>query len=215
MKMINMPFFSVIIPAYNSEKYIRKGLDSIKTQTFTDYELIIVCDSCTDETEKIAHEYTNKVYKSTYGSAGGSRNIGLDHAQGEWILFMDDDDWWLHEYAFDILAKKCKNTSDDIVAFSFIYRGSGYATCSKEWIAVWNKAWRRSFINSKPYRFPETLLWDDVKFHYDIKNIARYTLWDMPLYYYNYGREGSVTVRKERGELREQEAAEHKQIYGY
>ena len=48
-----MPFFSVIVPAYNSAEYIRKGLDSIKEQAFTDYELIIVCDSCTDNTEEI------------------------------------------------------------------------------------------------------------------------------------------------------------------
>lgn len=195
-----MPFFSVIVPAYNSAKYIRKGLDSIKQQTFTDYELIIVCDSCTDDTEKIAREYTNNVYISNYGSAGGSRNIGLDHAIGDWILFMDDDDWWLHNHAFEMLAKQCKNTTNDIVAFSFIQTNQEYQQCGK-WIAVWNKAWRRAYLNSKPYRFPTTLFWDDVKFTEAAHARAKFTFWDMPLYYYNFLREGSVTKRKIDGEF--------------
>ena len=207
-----MPFFSVIIPAYNSEKYIRKGLDSIKTQSFTDYELIIVCDSCTDNTEEIAKEYTDKVYISNCGSAGGSRNIGLDHATGEWILFMDDDDWWLHEYAFEILANKCKEVSSDIVAFSFIHKNQGYAQCGT-WIAVWNKAWRRSYIESKPYRFPTTLFWDDVKFTEEAHPHATFTFWDMPLYYYNFFRDGSVTKRKHNGEFGTRVDDEYKLLY--
>lgn len=206
-----MPFFSVIIPAYNSESYIRKGLDTIKQQTFTDYELIIVCDSCTDNTEKIAHEYTDKVYISNYGSAGGSRNIGLDHATGEWILFMDDDDWWLHEYAFEMLAQQCKATKDDLVAFSFITRGQGYTRCAR-WDAVWNKAWRRTFINR--YRFPTTLFWDDTKFSADTLPNARITFWDMPFYYYNFLRDGSVTKRKFEGEFGTRVDDERKIVYG-
>ena len=51
-----MPFFSVIIPAHNSAEYIRKGLDSIKEQSFTDYELIVVCDACTDKTVHVARD---------------------------------------------------------------------------------------------------------------------------------------------------------------
>ena len=209
-----MPFFSVIVPAYNSEKYIRKGLDSIKSQTFTDYELIIVCDCCTDNTEKIAREYTNKVYKSTYGSAGGSRNIGIDHARGEWVLFMDDDDWWFNENALKTLAEKCKMTNDDIVAFSFIFGNNGYAKCKKDWIAVWNKAWRLSYLNSKPYRFPTTLFWDDVKFAEEVHPNATVTLFDTVLYYYNFGREGSVTVRKDNGEFGSRVKDEYNLLYG-
>ena len=207
-----MPFFSVIVPAYNSANYIRKGLDSIKQQSFTDYELIIVCDSCIDNTEQVAHEYTNKVYTCNYGSAGGARNIGLDNAAGEWILFMDDDDWWLHEYAFEILAEQCKNTKNDIVAFSFIHKNQGYAKCG-QWIAVWNKAWRRSYLNSKPYRFPTTLFWDDVKFTEAAHKNAKFTFWDMPLYYYNFGREGSVTKRKTDGEFGTRVQDEYNLLY--
>lgn len=209
-----MPFFSIIIPAYNSEKYIRKGLDSIKNQTFKDYELIIVCDSCTDQTETIAREYTDKIFISNYGSAGGSRNIGMDNAQGEWILFMDDDDWWMNENAFDTIANTCKSTKSDMVAFSFIFKNDGYAKCDKGWIAVWNKAWRRSYLNSKPYRFPTTLFWDDVKFAEEAHPNATVTLLDVPLYYYNFPREGCVTMRKNQGEFGTRVQDEYELLYG-
>lgn len=96
--------FSIIIPAYNSAGYIRKALDSIQIQSFTDYELIVVCDSCTDDTRAIAEEYGAKVEEVDCHCDGGTRNRGLDIAQGEWILFMDDDDWWLHEYVLEQLA---------------------------------------------------------------------------------------------------------------
>ena len=86
-----MPFFSVIVPEHNSEKFMRKGLDSIKEQTFTDYELIIVCDACTDNTVNIAKEYTDKVFEIDKKRCGAARNLGLDNAKGQWILFMDDD----------------------------------------------------------------------------------------------------------------------------
>lgn len=208
----NTPFFSVIVPAYNSEKYIYKGLNSIKAQTFKDYELIIVCDSYTDKTEEIVRRYTDKVYISNYGSAGGSRNIGIDNAIGEWILFMDDDDWWLHERAFEKLAKQCKSSTTDIVAFSFVYRNQGYAKCGK-WIAVWNKAWRRSYLNSKPYRFPTTLFWDDTKFTEEAHPNATFTFFDEPLYCYNFMRQGSVSQRKEDGEFGTRVDDEYKLLY--
>lgn len=194
-----MPFFSIIIPAHNSEAYISKGLESIKTQSFTDYELIIICDKCDDKTEEIARKYTDKVYISDYGSAGGARNIGLEHATGEWILFMDDDDWFLHEYVFAQLYEHLKDDKiNEVCAFSFIFKTQGYAKCNR-WDAVWNKAWRRNYINSHNYRFPSTLLWDDTKFTSDALPKAKVDFWDMPLYYYNYMREGSVTWQKDKG----------------
>ena len=57
--------FSIIIPAFNSASYIKRALDSIKEQTFEDYELIVVCDSCIDNTKEIAEQYADKVYDIT------------------------------------------------------------------------------------------------------------------------------------------------------
>ena len=189
--MRDKPFFSVIVPAHNSAAYIRKGLDSIRNQSFTDYELIIVCDSCTDDTECIAHEYTDKVYTVTYGRDGLTRNYGLDKATGEWILFMDDDDWFLHEFVFDLLHRVLGMNHEDILTFSFIWKGKGYAQNKpRMWIAVWNKCWRREFIGDT--RFSDVEFISDADFNkamMDKKPVI--ANWDQPLYYYNYLREGS------------------------
>ena len=103
--MDKTPFFSVIIPAFNSAEFIRKGLDSIKSQSFTDYELIIVCDKCKDNTAEVAREYTDKVYEVDHDIDGPAQNKALNAAVGKWILFMDDDDWWLHEVALRHLSE--------------------------------------------------------------------------------------------------------------
>ena len=110
--------FSIIIPAHNSASYIRKALDSIKAQTFKDYELIVVCDSCTDNTQAIAEEYGATTVKVGYGRDGLTRNEGLARANGEYVLFMDDDDWWLHEYVLSQLNDKLEECPDvDVIVF--------------------------------------------------------------------------------------------------
>ena len=82
--------FSVIIPAHNSAGHIRNALDSIAEQTFTDYELIVVCDSCTDNTADVAREYADIVEEVEYHADGPTRNRGIELATGDWVLFMDD-----------------------------------------------------------------------------------------------------------------------------
>ena len=89
--------FSIIMPAHNAAGFFKKALDSIEMQTYKDYELIVVCDACEDNTEEIARSYNAKVYSVDYKNEGPTRNFGLDKASGEWILWIDDDDWWLHE----------------------------------------------------------------------------------------------------------------------
>ena len=195
------PFFSVIIPAHNSEKYIRKGLDSIREQTFKDYELIVVCDNCSDNTAEVAREYTDKVFEVGYGLDGMARNVGLDNARGEWVLFMDDDDWFLHEWVFYQLAGRVSKEQADILLFSFIWKGRGYASqMTNRLIAAWCKCWRRSAIGGT--RFPDTPYWSDVEFDRRMFEkglpVAR---WDMPIYYYNYLREGSISWRQKQGEI--------------
>ena len=85
--------FSIIIPAYNAADRIHKALESVKSQAFTDYELIVVCDRCTDNTQQIAESYGARTLAVNYGRDGLTRNAGINMAQGEWLLFMDDDDW--------------------------------------------------------------------------------------------------------------------------
>ena len=195
--------FSIIIPAHNAEDRITKALESIKQQTFTDYELIVVCDSCTDHTEEIAQNYGAKTAAVEYGRDGLTRNKGLEMAQGEWVLFMDDDDWWLHEFVLEQLDKKLKeNKNIDILCFSFIFKHWKYATPTgnngQRWIAVWNKCWRRQFIRGT--RFPGIYSKSDIYFNERMMSKNPVILdWDMPMYYYNYLRPGSISEKAMRG----------------
>ena len=189
--------FSIIIPAHNSAEFIRKGLDSIKSQTFKDYELIVICDSCDDNTQQIAEEYGAITERVGFGRDGLTRNRGLERAQGEYIMFMDDDDWWLHEYVLEQIDQKLKeNPNLDVLCFSFIFKGMGYATPvrpnGKHWIATWSKCWRREFVSD--CRFSNESMSSDVTFHkMAMAKRPRLLDWDMPMYYYNYMRVGSQT----------------------
>ena len=188
--------FSIIIPAHNSAAYIRKALASVRSQQFKDYELIVICDACTDNTEEIAREYGAIIEAVNFECDGPARSRGLDLASGEWILFMDDDDWWLHEFVLNLLAEQTSLAGADVLCFSFIFRGIGYATptgnAGSLWPAVWNKCWRRSCIGDT--RFPNIQAESDFAFHKAMMaKPIRIALWDMPLYYYNYMRPGSQT----------------------
>lgn len=190
--------FSIIIPAYNSEKYIHKALESIQNQTYKDYELIVVCDSCTDNTEELAKSYGAKTYCVDYHLDGLTRNYGLDHAQGEWILFMDDDDWWLNETVLEDLAGMVGKHGEDVLRFGFYWAEDGYRKPG-DWIAVWNKCWNREFIGDT--RFSDMKWWSDVDFWNAMKaKDPRFYDWDIAMYYYNFMREGSISWLNIHGE---------------
>ena len=196
---MNNPRFSIIIPAYNAEKHIHRALQSVASQTFKNYELLVVCDSCEDNTEQLALEYGARVICVNYHNDGLSRSRGIDEAKGEWVLFMDDDDWWLHEYVLWQIDEKIKNSSKfiDVLCFSFIFKGECYASPrgnrGRHWYAVWNKCWRRAAIGST--RFPQVKMCSDKYFHEDMfKKGLNIVDWDMPMYYYNYMRKGSQTA---------------------
>ena len=90
---------SVVIPAYNAGRFIRRTIDSVLGQTFADYELIVVDDGSTDNTGEIVKSYGSKVryiYQQNAGD-GPARNTGIAAANGEWVAFCDHDDEWLPE----------------------------------------------------------------------------------------------------------------------
>jgi glycosyltransferase involved in cell wall biosynthesis len=88
---------SVVIPAYNAAKFIRRTIDSVLAQSYTDYELIVVDDGSTDETNQVVQSYGAKVRYIRQDNAGDgpARNAGIAAAQGDWIAFLDHDDEWL------------------------------------------------------------------------------------------------------------------------
>ena len=111
--MLN-PTISVIVPVYNAEKYLHRCIDSILAQTFTDFELLLIDDGSKDNSGKICDEYVDmdsrvRVLHKENGGVSSARNMGLDHARGEWITFVDSDDWiepTMYELMYDDAIKK-------------------------------------------------------------------------------------------------------------
>lgn len=112
--MNKQPTVSIIVPVYKTEKYLQRCVDSLLAQTFTDFELLLIDDGSPDRSGDICDEYAAKdsrvrVFHKENGGVSSARNIGLDKAKGEWIVFVDSDDWvdniWLEKY--------CENIDDD------------------------------------------------------------------------------------------------------
>lgn len=94
---MNNPLISVIVPVYNSEEYLHRCIDSILSQTHTDFELLLINDGSTDSSGIICDEYAVKdsrirVFHKSNGGVSSARNLGLDHAKGKYISFIDSDD---------------------------------------------------------------------------------------------------------------------------
>lgn len=190
-----IPMFSVIIPSHNGADTITMALKSVLCQTYDNYELIVVCDACTDNTEEIARQYGATVILSDAHREGPARNAGIVAAKGKWILFLDDDDYFIHEYCFDLIAKKLSKSDTDVLNFAFIWKGKGYQTPrTQENQMVWARAWRREFISQ--FRFDDAEYGTDKNFyHMAIENNVgvKMDYLDTPIIYYNYMRKGSMT----------------------
>ena len=92
-----MPRVSVIIPTYNCDRFLPEAIDSVLMQTYQDYEIIVIDDGSTDQTCQVLEFYQNKIryfYQENQGSAV-ARNLGIKQAQGEFIAFLDADDFWI------------------------------------------------------------------------------------------------------------------------
>ncbi len=116
------PKISIIMPCFNSEKYISAAIDSVLKQTFTDWELLIVDDCSTDSSYRLIQEYKEKdhriqCYQTEYPSGGATipRNIALRQAQGRFVAFLDSDDIWLP----DKLEQQINCFIDDQTAIVF------------------------------------------------------------------------------------------------
>lgn len=117
-----MPALSIIVPVYNVEKYLHRCIDSILAQTFTDFELILVDDGSTDESNKICDEYASKdprilIIHKENGGVSSARNMGMCFAEGEYLAFVDADDYLdsdLYERAIAEMSNK------DIVFFHYM-----------------------------------------------------------------------------------------------
>ena len=121
---MNTPTISVIVPVYKVEKYIRCCLDSIVTQTFADWECILIDDGSPDNSGKICDEYAEKdgrfrVIHQKNAGVSAARNAGLNVAKGAWITFVDSDDW-IEPETYNIAYKRAIDDGVDLVQWSYV-----------------------------------------------------------------------------------------------
>lgn len=216
-----MPFVSLIIPLYNAEKYIRRCLDSAMQQTFSDMEIIVVNDGSEDSSLEICREYEKMdsrfhVIDKENTGVSDSRNRAIDLAQGEYLQFLDSDDW-LAPDATESLVYAAKKYDCDLVIADF-YRVDGAVFTEKQHIrerglltreqyaeymmqepadfyygVLWNKLYRHSIIKDYQIRMNLELRWcEDFLFNLSyIRHAKRFTAIQTPIYYY-MKRKGSI-----------------------
>lgn len=121
------PRVSVIIPAYNTARYIGETLESVLAQTFSDYEVIVVNDGSPDtpELEKVILKYQDHIryIRQQNRGLGGARNTGIRHARGEFLAFLDSDDVWLPDFLTEQLKFFAENPSLDLACAGCVYFG--------------------------------------------------------------------------------------------
>jgi glycosyltransferase involved in cell wall biosynthesis len=102
-----MPKVSVIIPAYNASQYLADAIRSVLSQSFRDFEIIVVDDGSSDNTEQVAAEFFPdvKYYRQSNAGPAIARNTGIRKAKGEWIAFLDSDDWWDETHLEQLLLR--------------------------------------------------------------------------------------------------------------
>lgn len=122
--------YSIIVPVYNAEQYLSEAVESVLKQTFPDLELILVNDGSTDSSDSICQNYALadsrvKYIKKENGGVSDTRNVGLHNAQGEYIVFLDADDWIDKNYLFKV-EEILKETSVDIMILNYFHVRDGH-----------------------------------------------------------------------------------------
>lgn len=208
--------FSVIIAAYNIEDYIERAIESVEKQTLQNLEIIVINDCSTDKTgEKVLNlcsKYDNIVYleHKENKKAGGARNTGLEIAQGEYIVFLDGDDYLANETVLEKLDKVIGTDTVDVVYLGFKIGGDREElviptpeTCTKTYKAAidkypnpWSKCWRREFLKENNITFPEHRFYEDVLFVYKgVMKSQSQKIADFVVHNYTSGRTNSMTTK--------------------
>ena len=182
-----MPKVSVIVPVYNVEKYIEKCLQTLVNQTLEDIEIIIVNDGSTDNSTKIATEYKKKypnkvVYlEKENGGLSDARNYGIPYATGDYIAFLDSDDY-VEIDLYEKMYNKAIQTNADMVECDFYWeysdtkkvhdQNANYKNESDMYanarVVAWNKLYKREVIINSGIEFPKGLRYEDLEFFYKI-----------------------------------------------
>ena len=216
-----MTKLSIVIPIYNVEKYLSQCIDSILSQTYQNLEIILVDDGSNDNSGKIADKYAQKdsriaVIHKQNGGLSDARNAGIEIATGEYIYFLDSDDWLVPNAISTLFDFAIKN-SCEIVQGGFYYAYNDYLLYDNRKIGIdqtpfvlnreiamveliqneyiknfaWGKLYRTSIV--KKYLFQKGKYFEDSYWqHHIVNEITNYGVIPTPLYYYRQ-RESSIS----------------------
>lgn len=190
-----MTKISVILPVFNGERYIQKAVESVLNQSFTDFELIIVDDGSTDDTSNIISDFDDerlKIISQQNRGPGAARNSGLEIARGEYVMFLDSDDWFL-DNAFKTAYREAKEKDTDITIFQIIKYDNGNFS-ENDWfnlnnfdesfedcifnhldcrdfifdisVSACQKIFRKEFLDEIHAKFPEGIYFEDMPFFF-------------------------------------------------
>lgn len=217
--------FSVIIPVYNVENYLRECVDSIVNQTCQDFELILIDNGSTDSSGKICDEYASKYpnvrvkHLMPNIMASGARNEGQAMAEGDYILFIDSDDYYIDNKVFEKL--KTKSTSNpDVILFNHVDYFEKTGTYGKKlynmdvetegksavdvcnelinkdsyYNSAWSKAIKRSILEDNDIHFTPGLTVEDNDWYYRVVlHLKTIAIVNEPVYVYRRRTSGSIT----------------------
>lgn len=203
-----MPKISIIVPVYNVEKYIKRCIDSIIVQTYSDWELLLIDDGSPDRSGDICDEYARndnriKVFHTVNEGVSSARNLGLDNARGEYVTFIDSDDW-IEGKCFEVCVFLMERDMLDILQFSFkrvddngnilhrkvngtnVLSFEEYVKSQQYNVCVWGTFIRYSIIEKKHVRFDRKLkLAEDQVFIFAVMSCSD-KLQSIPIAFYNY-----------------------------
>lgn len=185
--MKDTPIVSVIMPAYNAERYIEEAIRSVQAQTMEKWELVVVDDRSTDGTAGLIRNLADQdsrirpIFSQINRGAAGSRNLALDMCQGQYVAFLDADDLW-YPQKLEKQLEKAANTGADIIYCSYaLFDGSG-KKCHADFIVEEQTTLERMLVRSvmscstvllrasaiRANRFPTNLYHEDYAFWLDL-----------------------------------------------
>lgn len=213
---------SVIVPVYNVEYYLNKCVDSLLNQEFShSYEIILVDDGSTDESGKIADNYqnTNTIIKSVHKTNGGlssARNFGMTYAEGEYITFVDSDDYVSNTYLKDLYSKAIENNADivltkislmteeeskkihpEMISTQVIDGKEAFWKVYIQKIVSWSacaKLMRKDILEK--HKFPDGYYEDSASMYLYLSETDNIVIVDLRNNYHYIRREGSITASK-------------------
>lgn len=171
------PLLSVIVPIYNTAQYLHQCLSSIQQQTYTNLQVIMVDDGSTDHSAQIAQSFTSDprfyLIKQSNSGVSAARNRAIHEAKGEWITFVDSDDFLQPEHYNSIITKH--NIEDcDLIIYGYtetaedsINIGQRLPKSPYQFVTPWTRIIKRQFIEHNHLEFEEGMRYEDVLFAID------------------------------------------------